>query len=76
MLAKVTAKNQITIPKKIMNQLPGTEYFDVELKDGVVTLKPLITYDTDLNSIREKMKKLNLGPDTVQEAVAWARKNR
>jgi len=76
MLAKITSKNQITIPKKIMNQLPETEYFDVVLKDGIVTLKPLVTYDSDLISIREKMKKLNLGSDAVREAVAWARKNR
>lgn len=76
MLAKVTSKNQITIPKKIMDQLPETQYFDLELKDGVVTLKPLTVYDTDLTSIRSKMKKLNLGPDCVKEAVKWARKNR
>ncbi len=41
MLAKMTSKNQITIPKKIVEQLPDAEYFDVELKDGVIVLKPL-----------------------------------
>jgi bifunctional DNA-binding transcriptional regulator/antitoxin component of YhaV-PrlF toxin-antitoxin module len=76
MLAKVTSRNQITIPKKIMNQLPNTEYFDVEFKDGIVFLKPLVSYGTDLAAIRGKMEKLNLGPDSVKEAVAWARKNR
>lgn len=73
MLAKVTSKNQVTIPKKIMDQLPGTQYFDVELRDGVVTLKPLVTYDTDLEKIRSKMKKLGLTRDSVGEAVKWAR---
>ena len=74
MLAKVTSKNQITIPKKIMDQLPGTQYFDVELRDGIVTLKPLVTYDTDLEKIRSKMKKLGLTQDSVGEAIKWARK--
>ncbi len=29
MLAKLTAKNQITIPKQIIDQIPETRYFDV-----------------------------------------------
>jgi len=73
MLAKLTAKNQITIPKKVMDQLPDVEYFDVELRDGVVLMKPLRLYDTDLDQIRAKVKKLGLKPDSVAEAIAWAR---
>ena len=73
MLAKITSKNQITIPKKIMEQLPDVEYFEVVLTEGVVQLKPLQVYDTDLNAIRSKMKKLGLTPDSVREAVKWAR---
>ena len=73
MLAKITSKNQITIPKKIMEQLPDIKYFDVALAEGVVLLKPLQVYDTDLNAIRSKIKKLGLMPDSVKEAVKWAR---
>jgi bifunctional DNA-binding transcriptional regulator/antitoxin component of YhaV-PrlF toxin-antitoxin module len=73
MLAKVTSRNQVTIPKKIMNQLPPTAYFEVELKDGMVLLKPVAVYETDLDTIRSKMKQLGLKPDSVREAVKWAR---
>ena len=73
MLAKMTSKNQITIPKKIIEQLPDVEYFEVELKDGVVMLKPLKTYDTSLERIRTKVKKLGLQENTVKEAIEWAR---
>ena len=73
MLAKMTSKNQITIPKKIIEQLPGVEYFEVELKDGVVMLKPLKVYDTSLERIRTKVKKLGLQENTVKEAIKWAR---
>jgi bifunctional DNA-binding transcriptional regulator/antitoxin component of YhaV-PrlF toxin-antitoxin module len=73
MLAKMTSKNQITIPKKIIAQLPDVEYFEVELKDGVVVLKPLKTYDTSLEKIRTKVKKLGLQENTVKEAIKWAR---
>ena len=73
MLAKLTAKNQITIPKKVIEQLPDVRYFDVELQDGKVVLKPLRVYDTDLSQIKSKIKKLGLKPDCVAEAVKWAR---
>jgi len=73
MLAKMTSKNQITIPKKIIEQLPDVEYFKVELKDGVVMLRPLKTYDTSLEGIRTKVKKLGLQENTVKEAIEWAR---
>jgi bifunctional DNA-binding transcriptional regulator/antitoxin component of YhaV-PrlF toxin-antitoxin module len=73
MLAKMTSKNQITIPKKIVDQIPDTRYFEVELKDGLIVLKPLQVYGTDLESIRSKIKSLGLKPDSVREAVKWAR---
>jgi bifunctional DNA-binding transcriptional regulator/antitoxin component of YhaV-PrlF toxin-antitoxin module len=73
MLAKLTSKNQITIPKKIVEQLPDTEYFQVELRDGVVMLKPLRVYDTSLGKIRTKIKRLGLQENTVKEAIEWAR---
>jgi hypothetical protein len=73
MLAKMTSKNQITIPKKIMDQMPGVKYFEVELIDDRIELKPLRVYETDLEKIRSKMKNLGLKPDSVREAVEWAR---
>ena len=69
MLAKMTSKNQITIPKKIIGQMPGVKYFEVELKDGKIELKPLRVYETDLEKIRSKMKNLGLQPNSVREAV-------
>jgi bifunctional DNA-binding transcriptional regulator/antitoxin component of YhaV-PrlF toxin-antitoxin module len=73
MLAKMTSKNQITIPKKIVEQIPETKYFEVELKDGLIVLKPLRLYETDLDKIRSKIKGLGLKPDSVREALKWAR---
>ena len=74
MLAKITSRNQVTIPKKIMDELPEARYFDVALKDGVVIMKPVATYDTDLDAIRSKMKQMGLKPNSVREAVKWARR--
>ena len=73
MLAKLTVKNQITIPKDVISRLPNVEYFDVTLKNGAVVLKPVKVYDTDLDGIRRKMKKLGISEKSVEEAVRWAR---
>ena len=73
MLAKMTSKNQITIPKKIIDQMPSVKYFEVELKDGKIELKPLRVYETDMEKFLSKMKNLGLQPNSVREAVEWAR---
>ena len=73
MLAKLTAKNQITIPKDVISRLPNVEYFDVSYKDGRIILKPLKVYDTDLEGIKSKMKQLGISENSVGEAVKWAR---
>ena len=60
MLAKLTSKNQITIPKDVLSRVPDAQYFDVAYRDGVVVLKPVQVYDANLETIRAKVKKLGL----------------
>jgi bifunctional DNA-binding transcriptional regulator/antitoxin component of YhaV-PrlF toxin-antitoxin module len=73
MLAKITSKNQITIPKKIIEKIPDAKHFDIEFKNGVVILKPIKFYDTNLDQIRAKIKKLGLKEESVAEAIQWAK---
>ena len=74
MLSKLTAKNQITIPKDVLSKLPGeVRYFDVAYKEGMVILKPVKLYESDLEGIRTKIKKLGLSEDCVGEAIRWVR---
>jgi hypothetical protein len=75
MLAKITSKNQITIPKAIMEKLPPTEYFDLELKEGVVTMQPAQVTPLGLEAIRAKMQRLGLTEESVADAVRWAREH-
>jgi bifunctional DNA-binding transcriptional regulator/antitoxin component of YhaV-PrlF toxin-antitoxin module len=74
MLAKITSKNQITIPKQIMDQLDDVTHFDVQLDKGALILKPVRFYETNLEKIRSKIEKLGIGENTVAEAVKWARR--
>jgi len=72
MLAKLTAKNQLTLPKSITNAVGPAEYFDVEVKDGQVILTPVRIQRAD--AVRAKLAELKLTEQDVAEAVAWARK--
>jgi hypothetical protein len=73
MLIKLSSKNQITVPRKILARLPNTKYFEVELKDGTLILKPVEVVETNLQQIRQKMDSLGLKEDCVAEAIRWAR---
>ena len=78
MLAKKTAKNQITLPKAIVEQVPGVDYFDVSIKNGQVVLKPVVVTDPTerLKAVRAKIRALGLTEKDVRAAVQWARRRR
>lgn len=71
MLAKITAKNQLTLPKSLMQAVGATEYFDVEARDGQLILTPVRIHRGD--AVRAKLAELNLTADDMAAAVAWAR---
>ncbi len=78
MLAKKTSKNQITLPKPIVRQLPHAEYFDISLRDGEVILKPVVISapGEGLKAVREKIRDLGLTEKNVEGAIRWARSRR
>ena len=78
MLTKKTSKNQITLPKKVVEAFPGTQYFDATIQDNKIVLIPVrITgAASQLDTVREKMKKLGISQKDVGEAIRWARKGK
>lgn len=78
MLAKKTSKNQVALPKKALQEIPDTEYFDVTTKDGVLILKPVTMTETGsrLAAVRRKINDLGMEPADVDRAIAWARGRR
>ena len=71
MLAKMTAKNQLTLPKSVTNALGKVEYFDVQTKDGQVILTPVRIQRAD--AVRAKLAELDLNEQDIADAVTWAR---
>ena len=41
MLAKMTSKNQLTLPKSVTQAVGAAQYFDVETRDGQIILTPV-----------------------------------
>jgi len=77
MLAKLTAKNQITLPRDIVKEFNGIEYFDAAVQGGRIVLEPvrIRPVAADLQGIRKKMKRLGLTEKDVAVAVRWSRQN-
>jgi bifunctional DNA-binding transcriptional regulator/antitoxin component of YhaV-PrlF toxin-antitoxin module len=74
MLAKMTVKNQLTIPKAIATRFGGVEYFDVSTDGVSITLKPLQRSRAD--EVRQKLEELGITEQDVVDAVKWAREDR
>lgn len=71
MLAKMTSKNQLTLPKSIVNSVEKTEFFEVEVENGRVILTPVRIQKAD--AVREKLEALGITEQDVTDAIAWAR---
>ncbi len=78
MLAKKTSKNQVTLPKAVVEQLPNVEYFDVSVREGEVVLRPVVVSPTGerLRAVRAKVKALGLTEKDIEGAIRWARSRR
>ena len=71
MLAKLTSKNQLTLPKSVTQAVGAAEYFDVEARAGQIILTPVRIQRGD--AVRAKLAELDLTDTDIAGAVAWAR---
>ena len=71
MLAKLTSRNQLTLPKSVVEVVAASEYFDVEVRDGQIVLTPVRIQRGD--AVRAKLAALGLTEADVSDAVRWAR---
>ena len=71
MLAKMTSKNQITLPKAVVNQVPAAEYFEVEAVGDRIVLTPVRVSKAD--AVRAKLDELEITEQDISDAVKWAR---
>jgi hypothetical protein len=72
-LAKLTVKNQLTLPKAVVKNFAGVEYFDVSTDGSTISLKPLRL--NRLDEVRAKLARLGITEQDVKDAIAWARQS-
>jgi hypothetical protein len=70
-LAKITSKNQLTLPKSVTLAVGPAEYFDVQTRDGQIVLTPVRIQRGD--AVRAKLAELELDETDIADAVTWAR---
>jgi hypothetical protein len=72
MLAKLTSKNQITLPKAAVSSVDAAEYFEVTVEGGRIVLTPVRVHNAQ--AVRGKLEQLGITEQDVEDAVAWARR--
>ena len=73
MLAKLTSKNQLTLPKSITRAIGSAEYFEVKVEGGQIILTPVKIQRAD--AVRSKLADLGVSEQDVADAVTWARQS-
>jgi hypothetical protein len=71
MLTKLNARNQITLPKSLIQAVGQADYFDVQAKSGQIVLTPVRFVAVD--AVRAKLAELGLTEADTAAAVDWAR---
>ena len=74
MLSKLTSKNQLTLPKSVISDFPGIEYFDVVKDKGRIVLTPVNIVQAD--TVRAKLAELGVTEDDITEAITWTRQSK
>ena len=74
MLAKLTSKNQLTLPKRMVDAVGHPTYFEIAVDDGRLVLTPARIGQAD--AVRQKLVELGITENDVEDAIIWARRQR
>jgi len=70
-LAKRTSKNQLTLPKAVVEAVGVADYYDVATENGRIVLTPV--HPGGATKVRARLAELGITETDVADAVAWAR---
>lgn len=70
-LAKLTSKNQLTLPKSVTDALGPVQYFEVQEKAGQIVLTPVRIQRGD--ALRAKLAELAIDEKTLEAALGWSK---
>ena len=70
-MIKLNARNQIRLPKSMIQAVGPTDYFDIQVKGGQIVLTPVRLVAAD--AVRAKLAELGITETDMTAAVDWAR---
>ena len=70
-LAKLTRKNQLALPKAVLEQAGPADTYDVVCENVVIVLTPC--HPGAAQAVCARLKELGITEADVADAVAWAR---
>lgn len=70
-LAKRTSKNQLTLPKAVVEAVGIADYYDVATENGRIVLTPV--HPGAAANVRTRLTDLGITEADVADAVAWSR---
>jgi antitoxin component of MazEF toxin-antitoxin module len=70
-LAKRTSKNQLTLPKAVVEAVGVADYYDVAIENGRIVLTPV--HPGAAFQVRTRLNELGITEADVADAVAWSR---
>ena len=70
-VAKRTSKNQLTLPKAVVEQTGQADYYAVTCANGCIVLTPL--HPGGATAVRARLAELGISEADVADAVNWAR---
>ena len=74
MLARITAKDKLTMPNQVIKTPGNPSPFEVEIDGDRLVLTP--SRPGSANAVRRKLQALDLSESDVTDAVAWARSSK
>ena len=75
MIARLTDKNQLTIPDPLIFDLPDSEFFDITCEDGRIVLTPVTVAEINRrgDEVQRKLQERGITEKDVADAIKWAR---
>ena len=71
MIAKLTTRRRVTLPKSVASRFDGVEHFDVSTDGSSIILHPLRRSVAD--EVRERLARRGINEQDVAAAIDWAR---
>lgn len=73
MFAKITDRNQLTLPDEVLERVAPAEFFEVQVEGQRIILTPVQTVSGD--ALRARIEERGITEEDIEQAISWARRD-